>query len=52
MTSEQNKRPGFGGRGEHLVAMQFALMIGFALLPVWHPGIGARALWTRAGAGA
>lgn len=27
------------GRGEHLVAIQFALMIGFALLPVWHPGL-------------
>ncbi|ESQ14115.1 MAG: hypothetical protein N838_12830, partial [Thiohalocapsa sp. PB-PSB1] len=32
-------RPGFGSRGEYLVAIQFALMIGFALLPVWHPGI-------------
>jgi protein-S-isoprenylcysteine O-methyltransferase Ste14 len=44
MTSEQNKRPGLGGRGELLVAMQFLLMIGFALLPVWHPGIGADTL--------
>jgi len=29
----------FGQRGELLVAVQFALMIGFALLPVWHPGL-------------
>jgi len=28
-----------GQRGELLVAIQFALMIGFALLPVWHPGL-------------
>ncbi|MCG6943187.1 MAG: isoprenylcysteine carboxylmethyltransferase family protein [Thiohalocapsa sp.] len=34
-------KPGFGGRGEFLVLIQFALMIGFALLPVWHPGLGA-----------
>ena len=40
MSTTNDKRPGFGGRGEHLVAIQFALMIGFALLPVWHPGIG------------
>jgi len=37
---EQTARKGFGARGEHLVAIQFVLMIGFALLPVWHPGIG------------
>jgi protein-S-isoprenylcysteine O-methyltransferase Ste14 len=28
-----------GQRGELLVAIQFVLMIGFALLPVWHPGL-------------
>ena len=39
MSTTKDNRPGFGGRGEHLVAIQFALMIGFALLPVWHPGI-------------
>jgi protein-S-isoprenylcysteine O-methyltransferase Ste14 len=44
MTSEQNNRPGLGGRGELLVAVQFLLMIGFALLPVWHPGIGAETM--------
>ena len=55
MTSTQHEQPGFGGRGEYLVAIQFALMIGFALLPVWHPGIGAGILdaswgWRVAGA--
>jgi protein-S-isoprenylcysteine O-methyltransferase Ste14 len=49
MTSANDNQPGFGGRGEYLVAIQFALMIGFALLPVWHPGIGPNAMdasWT------
>ena len=39
MNVKEQNRPGFGSRGEYLVAIQFALMIGFALLPVWHPGI-------------
>jgi len=30
---------GLGRRGELLVLIQFVLMIGFALLPVWHPGL-------------
>jgi len=30
-----------GRRGEWLVAIQFALMLGFALLPVWQPGLSA-----------
>ncbi|WP_295883169.1 isoprenylcysteine carboxylmethyltransferase family protein [uncultured Thiohalocapsa sp.] len=34
----------FGARGELLVAIQFALMLGFVLLPVWHPGLGADAM--------
>lgn len=33
--------PGVGRRGEWLVAIQFALMLGFALLPVWQPGLSA-----------
>lgn len=33
--------PRLGSRGELLVAIQFALMIGFALLPVWHAGLPA-----------
>jgi protein-S-isoprenylcysteine O-methyltransferase Ste14 len=44
MASDDSKKPGFGARGELLVAIQFALMIGFALLPVWHPGLGADAM--------
>ncbi|MGB5833820.1 MAG: isoprenylcysteine carboxylmethyltransferase family protein [Thiohalocapsa sp.] len=57
MTSIPHNRPGLGGRGEYLVAIQFALMIGFALLPVWHPGIGPDAmdaswLWRSIGAAA
>jgi protein-S-isoprenylcysteine O-methyltransferase Ste14 len=40
-TSEPRR---FGQRGELLVAIQFALMIGFALLPVWHPGLSTAAL--------
>jgi protein-S-isoprenylcysteine O-methyltransferase Ste14 len=39
-----DKKPGFGSRGEVLVLIQFALMIGFAVLPVWHPGLGADAM--------
>ena len=63
MTSEQtnhsvdrpSEKPGFGKRGELLVAVQFALMIGFAMLPVWHPGAGpalldATWLWRTIGA--
>jgi protein-S-isoprenylcysteine O-methyltransferase Ste14 len=39
-----------GRRGEHLVFIQFVLMIGFVLLPIWHPGLSATtweqtALW-------
>jgi protein-S-isoprenylcysteine O-methyltransferase Ste14 len=50
-------KPRFGKRGELLVAAQFALMIGFALLPVWHPGVGAALMdasliWRTIGAGA
>jgi protein-S-isoprenylcysteine O-methyltransferase Ste14 len=53
--SMQSQKPKLGRRGEHLVVVQFALMIGFALLPVWHPGVDAgmmRAseLWRIAGA--
>lgn len=44
MTSEPNNRPGFGGRGELLVVVQFALMLGFALLPIWHPGVDAETM--------
>jgi protein-S-isoprenylcysteine O-methyltransferase Ste14 len=44
MAPNNSKQPGFGGRGELLVAIQFMLMIGFALLPVWHPGLGADAM--------
>lgn len=28
-----------GQRGEYLVAIQFALILIFAIMPVWHPGI-------------
>lgn len=47
--------PGLGRRGELLVAVQFALMIGFAVLPVWQAGLPAEFLaatapW-RTGAG-
>lgn len=28
-----------GRRGEHLVAIQFALILVFAIMPAWHPGI-------------
>lgn len=41
MNQSAPERPGFGRRGEVLVAIQFALMIGFALLPVWRPGLSA-----------
>ncbi|MCF7992769.1 MAG: isoprenylcysteine carboxylmethyltransferase family protein [Thiohalocapsa sp.] len=41
MSTQTPKNKGFGQRGELLVAIQFALMIGFALLPVWHPGVSA-----------
>jgi protein-S-isoprenylcysteine O-methyltransferase Ste14 len=33
------ERPGPGRRGEMLVAIQFALMIVFAAMPPWHPGL-------------
>jgi protein-S-isoprenylcysteine O-methyltransferase Ste14 len=39
MTAQTDNKRGFGQRGELLVAIQFVLMIGFALLPVWHPGV-------------
>jgi protein-S-isoprenylcysteine O-methyltransferase Ste14 len=50
-------KPRFGKRGELLVAAQFALMIGFALLPVLHPDVGAAlmvasSIWRTIGAGA
>lgn len=35
-----------GRRGEHLVVIQFALIIVFALTPAWHPGIDAELLGT------
>ncbi|MFP4245972.1 MAG: methyltransferase family protein [Halochromatium sp.] len=38
MTSS-NEQPGFGRRGELLVALQFVLMLIFAIAPVWHPGL-------------
>ena len=37
--NQLNDRPGLGRRGEMLVAIQFVLMIIFALAPVWHPGL-------------
>ncbi len=37
--SQPSDRPGLGRRGEMLVAIQFALMIIFAITPVWHPGL-------------
>lgn len=37
--SQPSDRPGLGRRGEMLVAIQFALMIIFAVTPVWHPGL-------------
>ncbi len=37
--SQPSDRPGLGRRGEMLVAIQFALMIIFAVMPVWHPGL-------------
>jgi protein-S-isoprenylcysteine O-methyltransferase Ste14 len=50
MQTNDNKR-GFGQRGEVLVAIQFALMIGFMVLPVWHPFVSADVLastgWAR-----
>lgn len=46
MAGNRGDKPGFGARGELLVVIQFALMIGFALLPVWHPGLGADAMDT------
>ncbi|MEA3640211.1 MAG: isoprenylcysteine carboxylmethyltransferase family protein [Lamprobacter sp.] len=39
--NQPNDRPGLGRRGEMLVAIQFALMILFAVTPVWHPGLSA-----------
>ncbi len=38
-SNTENK--GFGARGELLVVIQFALIILFVLLPVWHPFVGA-----------
>ena len=49
MANEQTDKPGFGRRGELLVLIQFALMIGFALLPAWHPGLGADAMAATSG---
>ena len=40
MAQDPTEKPGFGRRGELLVVIQFVLMIGFALLPAWHPGLG------------
>jgi protein-S-isoprenylcysteine O-methyltransferase Ste14 len=37
--SQSPKRPGIGRRGEMLVAIQFALMLIFAVTPAWHPGL-------------
>lgn len=36
---QPNERPGLGRRGEMLVAIQFVLMVIFAVAPVWHPGL-------------
>jgi protein-S-isoprenylcysteine O-methyltransferase Ste14 len=33
-----------GRRGEHLVAIQFALILIFAMMPAWHPGVDSAAL--------
>lgn len=44
MAGDTGEKRGFGQRGEILVAIQFALMIGFALLPVWQPFLGADAM--------
>ncbi len=44
MAKQTTGKPGFGARGELLVVIQFVLMIGFALLPVWHPGLGSEAM--------
>ncbi|WP_462330803.1 methyltransferase family protein [Thiohalocapsa halophila] len=44
MAGDTGEKRGFGQRGEILVAIQFALMIGFALLPVWQPFPGADAM--------
>ncbi len=40
MAQDPTEKPSFGRRGELLVVIQFVLMIGFALLPAWHPGLG------------
>lgn len=49
--SQSSDRPGLGRRGEMLVAIQFALMIIFAVTPVWHPGLSTAVLdaiwWPR-----
>ena len=44
MANETIDKPRFGARGELLVVIQFALMIGFMLLPAWHPWVGADAM--------
>jgi protein-S-isoprenylcysteine O-methyltransferase Ste14 len=41
MTRSAPDKPGFGRRGELLVAIQFALLFAFILLPVWRPGVSA-----------
>ena len=35
-----------GHRGEYLVAIQFALILIFAIMPVWHPGVDSSLLAT------
>ncbi len=42
--NSETKRPGFGGRGELLVLIQFVLFFAFVFLPVWRPGVGAELL--------
>lgn len=37
-------KPGFGRRGELLVAIQFALLFAFIFAPAWRPGIGPELL--------
>jgi protein-S-isoprenylcysteine O-methyltransferase Ste14 len=49
MANDTTDKPGFGARGELLVVIQFALMIGFALLPAWHPWLGADAMAASGG---
>lgn len=55
MTQTPSDKPGLGRRGELLVLIQALLMLGFALLPVWHPGLSpdwmAASQFWRAGIG-